>query len=156
MHIPDPFANNADLLINAIDNLGGNDDLIGLRSRGKYTRPFEVVQRIQREAEAQFRDRERALQEKLADAEKKLAALQNQDNADEVLLTPEQKAEIERFRQEQVRTRKELRAVQHDLQRNIERLGTTLKFVNTALVPLLIAAFAIFASIYKARARRRA
>ena len=156
MRLPEPFANNADFLINAVDNLGGNDDLISLRSRGKYTRPFEVVQRIQRDAEAQFRDREQALQQRLDEAERKLAELQSEDSGGDLLLTPEQRMEIDRFRQEQVKTRKELRAVQHELRRNIERLGSRLTFVNTALVPLLIALFAIGVSVYNARARRRA
>ena len=156
MRIPESFGNNADFLINAVDNLGGNDDLIGLRSRGQYARPFEVVQQIQREAESQFRERERALQERLSETERKLAELQSQETDSEMLLTAEQKAEIDRFRQEQVKTRKELRAVQHDLQRNIERLGTTLKFVNTALVPLLILILAIFISLISIRKHRRA
>ncbi|MEQ8659811.1 MAG: Gldg family protein [Gammaproteobacteria bacterium] len=156
MRIPDPFANNADFLVNAIDNLGGNDDLIGLRSRGQYTRPFEVVQRIQREAEAQFRDREQALQQKLAEAEQKLAELQGEESGGELLLSPEQRAEIERFRAEQVRTRKELRNVQHELRSNIERLGAMLTFANTALVPLVIVLIAIVMSIVNARSRKRA
>jgi len=156
MRIPEPFANNADFLINAVDNLGGNDDLIGLRSRGQYTRPFEVVQRIQREAEAKFRDREQALQQKLAEAEQKLAALQSEESGGELLLSPEQRAEIERFRAEQVKTRKELRNVQHELRSNIERLGSLLTFVNTGLVPLIIALIAIVMSIVNARSRKRA
>jgi ABC-type uncharacterized transport system involved in gliding motility auxiliary subunit len=156
MQIPEPFGNNADFLVNAVDNLGGNTDLISLRSRGKYTRPFEVVQEIQREAEARFRDRERALQERLRATEDKLAELQSKEGDSEVLLTAEQKAEIESFRQEQLATRKELRAVQHELERNIERLGTRLKFVNTALVPLVITVIAIGVGVYTARARRRA
>ncbi len=155
MRIPDPFGNNADFLINAIDNLGGNDDLIGLRSRGQYARPFKIVQEIQREAESQFREREQALQTKLNEAEQKLAELQSQESENEMFLTPEQRAEIDKFRQEQLRTRKELRAVQHDLQRNIERLGAQLKFVNTALVPLLISILAVVVSVFTARAARQ-
>ena len=150
-----PFGNNADFLVNAVDHLGGNDDLISLRSRGNYTRPFVVVQEIQREAEAQFRDRERALRDKLAEAEQKLSELQSQEDGSDVLLTPEQKAEIDRFRSEQLKTRKELRAVQHELQRNIESLGTKLTFVNTAAVPLLIMLIGIIVSISAARSRTR-
>ena len=156
MRIPEPFGNNGDFLVNAIDNLGGNDDLISLRSRGQYTRPFKVVQAIQREAEAQFRDRQRALQDKLAETEKKLTSLQGEHSGKDVLLTPEQKSELEGFRQEQVRTRKELRAVQHELDANIEGLGTLLKFLNTALVPLLIAALAIVVSLVRSSSRRAA
>ena len=50
-------------------------------------------------------------------------------------------------------TRKELRTVQHELQKNIDGLGTVLKFINIGLVPVLIALLAIFASIYRSRRR---
>ena len=156
MRMPEPFGNNGDFLINSIDNLGGNDDLISLRSRGQYTRPFKVVQQIQRDAEAQFRDRQRALQDKLTETEKKLAELQGEHSGKEMILTPEQKTELETFRDEQLKTRKELRAVQHELDANIEGLGTKLKFINTALVPLLISALAIALSLFAARSRRAA
>lgn len=150
--IPQAIANNADLLINGIDNLGGNDDLISLRSRGEYSRPFGVVQQIRRDAEAQFRDQERALQAKLEETETKMEELQQQrDEGGSYLLSPEQRVEIESFRKEQLKTRKELRAVQHNLQRNIEKLGTTLKFINVGLVPMLISIFAIGISVYRSR-----
>ena len=153
MQMPQAFANNADFLINAIDNLGGNDDLISLRSRGEYSRPFVVVQQIRREAEAQFRDRERALQAKLQETESKIQQLQAQrdEGGENFLLTPEQKKEIESFREEQLKTRKELRAVQHALQTNIERLGAILKFINIGLIPILITVFAIGFSVYRIR-----
>ena len=138
MRIPEAFANNADFLVNAVDNLGGNDDLISLRSRGQYTRPFEVVLDIQREADEQFRDKEQALQEKLKLAEENLARIQGQQIEGELILSAEQQIEVEKFRSEQINTRKELRAVQHELQDNIDRLGSVLTFANTALVPLLI------------------
>ena len=156
MRMPEPFGNNGDFLINSIDNLGGNDDLISLRSRGQYTRPFQVVQRIQREAESQFRDRQKALQDKLTETEKKLAELQGEHSGKDLILTPAQKTELETFRQEQVKTRKELRAVQHELVANIEGLGTRLKFLNTALVPLVISLLAIAISLVAGRARRSA
>lgn len=157
MQMPQAFANNADFLINAIDNLGGNDDLIGLRSRGEYSRPFLVVQDIRRAAEAQFRDRERALQAKLQETEQKMQELQQQrDESGEYLLSPEQKKEIELFQKEQLKTRKELRSVQHELQRNIETLGTKLKLLNIFLIPLLILIFAIGFSIVRVRRQRSA
>jgi ABC-type uncharacterized transport system involved in gliding motility auxiliary subunit len=154
MRIPSTIADNADFVINALDNLGGNDDLISLRSRGHYARPFDRVEAIQREAEAQFRDKERALQAKLEETEKKLADLQQQkQGGSKLLLSPEQRQEIERFREEQLKTRKELRAVQHDLKRNIERLGTGLKFINISLIPLMIGIAAIGMPLYRAKRR---
>jgi ABC-type uncharacterized transport system involved in gliding motility auxiliary subunit len=155
MQVPNPFANNADFLINAVDNLGGNDDLISLRSRGEFARPFEVVERIKREAEGQFRDREKALQAKLRETETKLKSLrQGPDSNGEALLTPEQRKEMELFRKEQLATRKELRTVQHDLGRNIEQLGTWLKVINIGLVPALLALLALGAGLFSQRRAR--
>jgi ABC-type uncharacterized transport system involved in gliding motility auxiliary subunit len=152
MEMPQAFANNADFLINAIDNLGGNDDLISLRSRGEYSRPFVVVQQIRRDAEAQFRERERALQAKLQETEANMQQLQRKrGDGGGFLISPEQRKEIELFRKEQLKTRKELRAVQHDLQKNIEKLGSTLKFINIGLIPILISVFAVGIGVYGSR-----
>lgn len=154
--VPSPFADNADLIFNALDNLGGNDDLISLRSRGQSSRPFEVVNAIRREAEARFREQEQLLTARLAETESKIAELQSQRNdAGNMLLSPEQREEIDRFREEQVKTRKELRAVQHNLQRDIERLGTQVKFINIALVPVLVLIVAALVGLARSRRRKR-
>src|SRR5690606_14778137 len=72
-----PIAANADLLINAIDNMSGSGDLIGLRSRGKSQRPFEVIESMRRQAEQQFLARQKQLEQKLQDTQQKLADLQS-------------------------------------------------------------------------------
>ncbi len=155
VRVPSAVADNGNFVINAIDNLGGNDDLISLRSREEYSRPFERVNEIRRQAEAQFRDRESELQARLQETENRLAQLQQQKQDDNArLLSNEQKAEIESFRGEQLRIRKELRAVQHDLQKNIEKLGTQLKFINIGLIPILIALFAIVMGVRKSTRRK--
>lgn len=153
MQVPTPFANNGDFLVNAIDNLGGNDDLISLRSRGEYARPFERVEDIKREAEAQFRDREQALRAKLGETENKLRELQQGQGGDgeAQILSAEQRKEIELFRNEQLKTRKELRAVQHELGKNIEALGARLKLINIGLIPLLLAVVAIVVGTLRQR-----
>ena len=152
LNVPQAIADNANFVINALDNLGGNDDLISLRSRGEYARPFTKVASIQRDAELRLRDRERGLQEKLKDTEKKIQDLQRKKGeGSTLLLSSEQKREIESFRDEQLKTRKELRAVQHDLRRNIERLGDWLKFINIALIPILIGLGAALAGVWRAR-----
>ena len=151
VQIPQSIANNGDFVVNTLDNLAGNTDLISLRSRGEFSRPFTVVEQIRRDAEARFRAQEQALQARLEETEQKIAQLQQEGGESALLLTEEQAAEIEQFRLEQVRTRKELRAVQHELQKNIERLGTQLKFINIGLVPLIIALLALVAGIQRSR-----
>ncbi len=153
VQIPQSIANNGDFVVNTLDNLAGNTDLISLRSRGEFSRPFTVVEQIRRDAEARFREQEQALQSRLEETEQKIAQLQQEGGEGALLLSQEQADEIEKFRLEQISTRKELRAVQHELQKNIERLGTQLKFINIGLIPLLIALLALVAGLRRARVR---
>ena len=144
-----PMAANADMVVNAIDNMSGSGDLIGLRSRGKSQRPFEVIDGLRREAERQFLARERGLQKKMEETAKKIAELQSKSDgpangsAGNALITAEQQAAIEQFRADLLSTRKELRDVQRDLNRDIERLQLGVKFINIGLMPLLAALVAI-------------
>ena len=155
--VPSPIADNGDFVINAVDNLGGNDDLISLRSRQKFARPFTVVEHIRKQAEAQFRDKEKALEDKLSATEKKIQELQEQKakGAAAQLLSPAQKKAIEKFREEQVETRKQLREVQRDLRKNIERLGTELRIINIGLIPALMGIIAVIVALVRAGRRRR-
>ncbi len=151
-----PRAGNANFLVNAVDNLLGSNDLINLRSRGEYARPFEKVIELQRDAERQFREKERQLQARLDETERKINELQASKQGEEkAVLSPEQEAEIERFRQEQVATRKQLRNVQHELNKHIEKLDGMLKFINIVLIPLLISLAALAMVVVRRRRLQR-
>lgn len=136
--VPQPFADNAGFAINALDNLSGSDALISVRSRGRFSRPFEVVEALQRDAEAQFRVKEEDLQKRLAETDQQLASLQQQDPEKALELTPEQQAAVQQFIAEKLRIRKELREVRFQLNARIEELGRTLKLLNILAVPLLL------------------
>lgn len=136
-----PIAANADFVVNAVDNLAGSNELISLRSRGRSNRPFEVVDNLRHQAGQQFLAQEQALQTKLETAQKRIAELQSKTKGAKVstLLSAEEQSAIDGFRQDVVRTRKQLRDVQHSLNRGIERLGAELKFINIGLMPILVA-----------------
>ncbi len=151
VQVPQPTADNGNFVINALENMSGSSDLISLRNRGEYARPFTVVDDIRRDAESQFREQQQMLEAKLAETEKKIAELQQEKTGSELLLSDAQRTEIDKFRLEQVNTRKELRAVQHELQKNIEQLGTFVKFLNIGLTPLLIVLFALTAGMLRSR-----
>ncbi|MCO6057094.1 Gldg family protein [Pseudomonas sp. MOB-449] len=137
--VPQPWADNSGFAINALDNLAGSEALISVRSRGRFSRPFEVVEKLQRDAEVKFREQEQELQQRLTDTEQQLATLQqNQDPAKALELTPEQQTALQQFVQEKVRIRKELREVRFQLNASIEDLGRTLKLINIVLVPLVL------------------
>ncbi|MEQ8315628.1 MAG: Gldg family protein [Gammaproteobacteria bacterium] len=153
--IPQPFANNGDLLINTLDNLSGGADLVSIRSRGTYSRPFTRVIDLQRQADDRLRTEEAELLDRLAETEEALAEL-NQDEEGNPLgqLTPEIQAEIDRFNQEMVDTRRRLRDVQFQLTEDIDRLGSNLKAINTAAVPIVLTILALLAHYARVRRRR--
>ncbi|HSR62422.1 MAG TPA: ABC transporter, partial [Gammaproteobacteria bacterium] len=154
MDLPQPIADNGNLVINSLENLSGSNDLINLRSRGEFTRPFERVEAIRRQAELKFREREQKLQAKLQETEEKIKRLQQeQGNDTTMILTPEQNAEMEKFRNIRLETRKELRSVQHELRKDIEALGTRLKLINIGLIPALIILIALGTGVYRVNRR---
>lgn len=137
--ISQPWADNGGLLVNALDNLSGSEALISVRSRGDFSRPFVVVQELQRQAEQRFRASEQRLQQQLAETEQRLAELQQgQDPGQLTELSPQQEQAIQRFIDERLDIRKQLREVRFRLNADIEQLGTRLKIINIALVPLLL------------------
>ncbi len=138
------FASNGDFVTNSLDNLTGSNELISIRGRATYTRPFTKVEELRREADAQFRLREQQLQQQLQETDAKLTELQaSREDSSAMILSEEQEAEMARFRDERLRIRKELRQVQRNLDKSIEDLGTWLKTINIGLVPLLITIFSI-------------
>ena len=137
--IASPWANNGDMVINALDNLSGGASLISIRSRGRFSRPFDVVQDLRREAEASYLEKANDLQARLTETEQKLSDLQSSQSENNLLvLTPEQEEALVQFQQEKVEIRRQLREVRHQLDSDIEVLGSTLKFLNIALIPILM------------------
>jgi len=152
-----PLAANNSFVTNALDNLTGSHDLISVRNRGSSSRPFTLVRAIQQEAEQRFRQKEQALQQRLKDTERKIQELQNKkEDQTTVILSAEQQAALDGFRQELVATRKELRSVQHELQKNIESLEGIVKFLNVGFMPLVVVVGGLLISAYHVRRRQRA
>ena len=124
-----PFSDNGPFVANLIDTLAGGDALIGLRARGDTSRPFILVNEMQGDAEAKFRQTEQTLQKHLDAVQKQLRTLRqgpggggtDQANA-QAVITPEQRAAIDAARTDIVNTRQQLRAVQYHLNRDISRL----------------------------------
>ena len=152
--VAEPFADNGALILNAVENLTGSDDLISLRTRASSDRPFTVVQALRQAAEVKYRETENALQTNLTQAQQALAQLQQGGTGNAIALTQKQKDEIERIRRGMAQTRAQLRDVQRNLRAEVDALGNRLAFLNIFGVPLLVAAFALVLGLIR-RARRR-
>ncbi len=155
--IPQPFANNGDIVINTLDNLSGSADLVSIRSRGTYSRPFTRVLNLQRKADDRLRIEESELLDRLTETEAALAEL-NQTEEGQLIgqITPEIQAEIDQFNAELLDTRRRLRDVQFQLSEDIEQLGSRLKAINTGLIPILLTLLLLGASYLRAQGRRTA
>ncbi len=151
--VAQPFADNGDFFFNAVDLLSGSPDLMSIRGQGRYFRPFTVVKEMQRQAEDEFRTVEQGLQQQLQQIESQLAELQSQqgDQADMLTLTPEVEAKLLQFQQEKLDIRKQLRDVQHQLNKDIEQLDFNLKLINIALVPALLTLLVLVIAVVRRR-----
>jgi gliding motility-associatede transport system auxiliary component len=133
-----PNASNAALVVNALDNLSGSDQLIGLRARGVEERPFKLVNELRRDAEQRYREKEQLLTNRLKDVQGQLAKFESAGDGGATILSETEKQTIEKFRSDMLATRRELREVKRALREDIDRLDGWLKFANIALVPILI------------------
>lgn len=144
-------ADNASFALNAIDVLGGSDALVSLRSRAPSVRRMNLVEDMERNAERRIRDRQEELQGELQETEARLAQLQERGRGSGFFagdlgaeLTPEENAEIERFRAQVVEVRSELRNTERNLRSDIDRLEAVVVFINVWLAPLLVAGAGLF------------
>jgi ABC-type uncharacterized transport system involved in gliding motility auxiliary subunit len=149
------LADNGDFVIGIVDHLSGSSDLMSVRARGRSARPFDRVERIQKDAEQRFLAKQQELQRKLDDFSRQLTELMRQQApGSAVILTPEQQAQIASLRKSQVETRKELRKVQSQLREDITRLGNQLKVANIAAMPVVVGLAAIGLAAFRGARRR--
>lgn len=131
---------NLNFIINAVEFFTGDDELMSIRSRGRFARPFTKVMELENQAQMRFQEEEIGLQQTLRAVQEKLAELEeHKDPNQKRLLTAEQQDEIKRFRTEEIETRKRLREVRKILRQDIESLGNWLLGLNMLLVPAIVA-----------------
>lgn len=155
--LAEAWASNGDMVQNSLDNLAGSAELISVRGRASFTRPFERVEALRRGANERFHAKEQELERQLQSTEDKLTALQSKGGGKQpaaLLITPEQEQEIEHFRLEKLRIRKELRAVRAGLDADIKSLGTRLKLLDIVVAPVGFALLALLIATWRRRVRR--
>ena len=149
------FAKNGDFVANAVDNLLGSSDLIAVRTRPGFNRPFLRVEELKRRADQRLRGKEDELQEQLKTMEARLAELQPaKSDKGAQPLSAVQSAEIRVFQQQRQRIRSELREVRSQLDASIRELGTRLKLIDILGAPLLLTFAALAISWWRRRPQR--
>ena len=128
---------NLNLAQNVVEQMAGDSNLIGVRSRAALARPFTLVKKMEAEAQQRGQAKVLELQQSLNDTQQRLNELQAQrkDRNQQFILSPEQRAEIENFRKKQGEVGKELKQAQKDLRKEVVSLETRLKWLNILAMP---------------------
>ena len=143
-NVVQPANENITLFSNAIEQFAGRPELIGMRTRGVSDRPFEVVDRLEAAAMEKGQQKEADFQHELQRTQERIMALRRENaGGDKSLLSAGQQDELRKLNKTLAETRRELKNLRKELTSDIVSLGTRLKWLNTALMPLLVALFGI-------------
>ncbi|MBM3858720.1 MAG: hypothetical protein FJ395_03615 [Verrucomicrobia bacterium] len=153
--IAQPINGNLNLFQNIVEQLAGDSNLIGVRSRATILRPFTVVKQKEAEAQQRFQNEIVRLQSELEETQRQLNELQGQkEPGQRFFLSKEQQDKITEFRKKEADARKNLKQVRKDLRREIDSLENTLKWANIAGMPLLVSiAGLLIAYIHRQRTK---
>ncbi len=138
---------------NCAEQMAGDSDLIKVRSRSVQNRPFTEVNKRREAAEARYRSKIKEMEQDLADTQARVRELQQTggDASQRFIRSPEQLAEIEKFREKERQVRLDLREEQKNLRSEIESLENSLKLYNIAGMPLLVILVGIVLAVVKRR-----
>lgn len=158
--LPNPFGSpmlvpaNGNLYFaqNAVEQLGGDSNLISVRSHTSRDRPFTLVRAMQAEAMKKYQSTIQKLEKDLKQTEAKLNELQQiKSNGQNFILSTEQQKELENFQKKETEVRKQLKDVRRSLAREIDSLENRLQWINIALMPALVALFGLGFLLVKRR-----
>jgi ABC-type uncharacterized transport system involved in gliding motility auxiliary subunit len=134
-----PFNGNLSLVQNLVEQMGGDQNLIGVRSRATQSRPFTVVKEMQAQAQAKYQEKIASLQKQVEETNRKLSELQGKKEAGQrFVLSKEQQEEIERFKAQKAKANQDLKRVRRDLDQEINSLKNRLRWLNIAGMPLIV------------------
>lgn len=134
-----PFA------VNAVELLAGSDELIALRSKGSFLRPFTKVKEIEARAQKKWRAEEESLQREADDANKRLQQLTSvRGQGGEAVFSKALLKEMQLLREQRRIAGEKLREVRWQLRKDKESLGNWLFVINTFAVPFLLILGALY------------
>jgi len=133
-----PRNDNLAFMVNMVEFLGGATELMQIRSRGKFQRPFTHFLELEKNAQVEYQEAESRLQGKLREVQQELSKFQIQKGTNKVVLSNDQIAQIRQFRNEEKKTRSELREIRKLLRKDIESEKNWLTIINLLFVPILI------------------
>ena len=149
-----PSNGNLNFIQSCVEQLAGDSDLIGIRSRSSGNRPFVVVNKMEAAAEQKYQSKIDELEDNLNQTRQKLASLQTNKQTDQkTLLSPEQQAEIKKFQENEATVSQELKQVRKNLRQEIDSLQDTVKWIDIAGMAVIVTLVGLTLAFVKRRKR---
>lgn len=145
-----PRNSNLSLAQNVTEQLAGDENLIGVRSRATLTRPFTVVKEMQAKATQRYQAKIAELQKEVDETNQKLSELQGKKEANQrFVVSKEQQDEIERFKKKRAKANQDLKKERRNLAQDIESLQNRLKWWNIIGMPIVVAIVGITLAVVR-------
>ncbi len=146
---------NSALMMNVVDDLSGSSDLVSIRSRGNFKRPFVVVNEIEEKAEAETAAEVEKINLQIAGFQSELQSIvaSAKEGQEEVIGSSivQKKQELElKIHQAQ----RQLRQVKMTRRERIEQLGNRLRQANMLGAPTVILIIAIVLGLRRSVRKR--
>ncbi len=146
---------NSSMLMNAIDDLSGSSDLVSIRSRGNFKRPFMVVDEIERQAEAETAEEVEEINAQIAGFQSELQSIISsaKEGQEEIIgdSIAKKKQELE---SKIYQAQRQLRQVRMNRRERIEKLGNRLRQANMLGAPMVILIIAIALGVRRSARKR--
>jgi len=146
---------NSALMLNAIDKLSGSGNLISIRSRGNFRRPFTVVDKIEEKAKAETAQEVKNINAQIAVFQSGLRSILTsaKEGQEEVIGgSIMQKKRVLELKIHQAQ--RDLREVKMTRRERIEHLGNKLRNFNMIMAPAAILIITIVLGIYRSVKKR--
>jgi ABC-type uncharacterized transport system involved in gliding motility auxiliary subunit len=149
-----PTNGNLNLIESSVELLAGDSNLMSIRSRTSANRPFVLVDKMEAAAQDKYQSKIDELETGLTQARQKLSELQSAKQSDQrSVLSPEQQAEIKKFQENEAQIDKQLKQVRKELRQEIDSLQNWLKWLNIALMPVVVTCIGLGLAFFKKRSR---
>lgn len=138
--IVQPFNGNLTLVQSLVEQMAGDSDLIGVRSRASIRRPFLVVEQMRAKAQRAYQDKIGKFEKEVQEAQAKISEIQNKKEGNQrFILSKEAEVELKGLQEKQAKANKDLRGLRKELRQEEESLQNRLKWVNIAAMPVAVA-----------------
>ncbi|MBN1787093.1 MAG: GldG family protein [Sedimentisphaerales bacterium] len=146
---------NSALLMNAIEDLSGSSELISIRSRGNFKRPFEVVDEIEAKAEEETAVEEAKINAEIKGFESELQSiLGSAKKGEEEIIGSSIVQKKKELELKILEARKQLKQIRKVRLERIEKLGNKLRNFNMLAAPAVILLIVIILGIQRSAKKR--